>query len=89
MDAATNDELPAEVTRFRDDYRKSQIGPLYRGWAHFAFTSIASLSVIAFAISRVHGVKPLELLTIPASFLLANAAEYFGHQVRCIDRGRA
>ena len=47
---------------------------------HFAFTSIASLAVIGFAISRVHAVKPLEILVVPVSFLIANAAEYFGHR---------
>ena len=72
--------LPTEVVRFREEYRKSQIGPFYSGWAHFAFTSIASLVVIGFAISRVHAPSLLELCTIPVSFLIANAAEYFGHR---------
>ncbi len=72
--------LPPEVAKFRDEYRRSQIGPFYRGWAHFAFTSIASLGVIGFAISRVHAPTWRELLTLPVSFLVANAAEYFGHR---------
>jgi Fatty acid hydroxylase superfamily len=69
-----------EVEAFRAQYRETQIGPNYRGWAHFAFTSCASLAVIGFAISRVHHVAPLEWLTIPIAFLIANAAEYFGHK---------
>ena len=76
----SREEAPEEVRAFRDAYRKSQIGPFYRGWAHFAFTSAASLAVIGFAATRVHAPTPLELMTIPVSFLIANAAEYFGHR---------
>jgi hypothetical protein len=75
-----NAQVPDEVERFRAEYRELQIGPNYRGWAHFAFTSCGSLAVIGFAVSRVHQVAPLEWLTIPIAFLIANAAEYFGHK---------
>jgi hypothetical protein len=75
-----NAEVPDEVTRFRAHYRATQIGPNYRGWAHFAFTSWGSLAVIAFAISRVHHASILELSTIPIAFLVANIAEYLGHK---------
>src|ERR1700729_3280367 len=71
---------PDAVRVFRNEYRRTQIGPNYRGWLHFAFTSCGSLAVIAFAISRVHQVKALELLTIPVAFLIANVAEYLGHK---------
>ncbi len=70
----------AQVEAFRAQYRETQISPNYRGWAHFAFTSCGSLAVIAFAISRVHQVKALELLTIPVAFLVANVTEYLGHK---------
>jgi hypothetical protein len=75
-----NDEVPDEVERFRAKYRETQIGPNYRGWVHFAFTSCGSLAVIAFAISRVHQLRAVELLTIPIAFLIANVAEYLGHK---------
>lgn len=52
----------------------------YWGWGHFAFTTVACLGIIALAISRVHAVRAAEWLTIPVSFLIANAAEYFGHR---------
>ena len=69
-----------EVETFRAQYRETQIEPNYRGWAHFGFTSCASLAVIASAISRVHHLGALELLTIPIAFVIANVAEYLGHK---------
>jgi hypothetical protein len=72
--------LPDGVARFRTEYQRTEPGRHYRGWAHFAFTSLGSLSVIVFALSRLSEVRPLEWLTVPASFLLANVAEYFGHR---------
>ena len=64
----------------REALRQRLIGRRYRGWAHFAFTSLGCLSTIAFAISRLHHVRPAQWLTVPAAFLIANAAEYFGHK---------
>lgn len=72
--------LPAAVQKSRAELRPKLLGPHYRGWVHFAFTSLGSLAVIAFALSRLHGVRPAEWLALPASFLVANAAEYFGHR---------
>jgi hypothetical protein len=68
------------VAAFRTEYRATAIGPRYSGWAHFVFTTTGSLAVIGFAISRVHAVAWWEWLTLPASFLLANLGEYFGHR---------
>lgn len=71
---------PSEVEQFRADYRGRRIGPLYRGWAHFAFTSLGSLVVIGLAASRVHAPRALEWIAIPLTFLFANAVEYAGHK---------
>jgi hypothetical protein len=71
--------IPASVAAFRTDYR-GRIGPRYRGWAHFVFTTTASLAVIGIAASRVHDVRPIEWLAVPLTFLFANAGEYFGHR---------
>jgi hypothetical protein len=74
-------EPPVErVEAFRERYRAQEIGPSYRGWLHFAFTSIGSLSAIAFAISRVESPSALEWLTVPVAFFVANFGEYFGHR---------
>jgi len=71
--------VPTDVAEFRERYRAS-IGPRYRGWLHFATTTIGSLAAIGFAISRVHAPSALELAAIPVFFLFANIAEYFGHR---------
>lgn len=80
MSSAAKTTAPDAVRAFRETYRENEIGPLYRGWAHFAFTSVGSLGVLVFAVTRVHAVRPLEWLTLPAAFVLANLAEYFGHK---------
>lgn len=72
--------VPEHVAKFRTEYERAQPGKHYVGWAHFAFTSLGSLSVIVFALSRLSGVRPLEWLMVPGAFLLANAVEYFGHR---------
>jgi hypothetical protein len=71
---------PVEVCAFRDEYRRTSIGPAYRGWLHFATTSVGSLAVIGLAASRLSAVRPLEWLAVPATFLFANFAEYHGHR---------
>jgi hypothetical protein len=72
--------LPESVARFRTEFSQKEPGRHYRGWAHFAFTSLASLAVIGFALSRLSEVRPLEWLTVPGTFLIANLAEYLGHR---------
>lgn len=80
MGASPTARIPESVARFRERYRAEQIGPLYRGWLHFAFTSLCSLGVMAAAAWRLEGVHPLEWITVPVAFLFANLAEYFGHK---------
>ncbi len=73
-------ESSAATARFRAEYRVRKIGRWYSGWLHFAFTTFGSLAVIAFAVSRVRQPNWKELLVLPIGFLVANAAEYFGHK---------
>lgn len=73
------DEVSA-TAKFRAEYRAKYIGRWYSGWLHFAFTTAGSLAVVLFAATRVRQPSWKELLVLPAGFLLANAAEYFGHQ---------
>jgi hypothetical protein len=72
--------IPTTVARFREEYRSREIGPRYRGWLHFGFTSVGSLAVLGFAVAHVSHVLPLEWLTLPIAFLFANFAEYLGHR---------
>jgi hypothetical protein len=71
---------PAGVAAFREEYRSQHIGPHYSGPLHLAFTSVGSLAVIGAAVAGVRAPTPLELLTIPATFLFANLVEYRGHK---------
>lgn len=72
--------IPESVQRFRERFRPEAIGPHYVGWAHFAFTSLGSLSVVLFAASRVVAPSWREWAMIPIAFLVANGAEYFAHR---------
>jgi hypothetical protein len=70
----------ASVLAFRTQYRRSHVGPHYRGWLHFAFTTLGSLAVLALAAAQVQSVRATEWLVLPVSFLFANMAEYFAHK---------
>jgi hypothetical protein len=80
VSAEPSEVIPSQVAAFRAEYRAREIGPHYTGWGHFALTSLSSLAVIALAISRAGDVRPVEWLAVPATFLFANLAEYFGHR---------
>lgn len=69
------------VARFRERYRAEEIGPAYRGWWHFTFTSTACLAVIVYSLFSLAAVQPLEWLTVPLVALYANLVEYLGHRV--------
>jgi hypothetical protein len=68
------------VAEFREQYRATEIGKRYSGWAHFAFTSTVSLAIIVWAAWGVRGPSLWELLTVPLTFLFANFGEYTGHR---------
>jgi hypothetical protein len=68
------------VAAFRAAYRAEEIGPHYSGLLHFAFTSAASLTVIALAVAEVRAPGAVELVTVPITFLFANFVEYRGHK---------
>jgi len=72
--------IPAPVASFREEYRARHIGARYSGVRHFLFTSLGSLSVIVLAAAYVERPRPLELLTVPVTFLFANYVEYRGHK---------
>jgi len=79
--------LPSDVAAFREQHRTQHIGPRYRGWLHFATTTLGSLAAIGFAISRVRAPSARELLAIPMFFMIANLGEYFGHRGPMHHRG--
>ncbi len=71
--------LSTDVLTFRTSYRAG-ISRRYSGGAHFAFTSLGSLLVMGALLWRLSGPRPLELLTVPATFLFANLVEYLAHR---------
>jgi hypothetical protein len=73
--------IPDAVARYREQYRAEEISPRYRGWLHFAFTSMFALGGIAWCASRIVAPTALEWLAVPLTFLYANLAEYWGHRI--------
>jgi hypothetical protein len=72
--------LPDEVAAFRARIREQRFPRRYSGNAHFAFTSIVSLSIISYALITLRAVRPVEWLVIPLTFLFANFVEYRAHK---------
>ena len=52
----------------------------YNPWCHLAATTGIGLVVLAVALYELHGVRPIELLIVPAVFLLANGFEWRAHK---------
>jgi len=71
---------PKDADAYRDRYRGEHIGRRYVGWLHFAFTALGSVAVIGLALSGLRDTRWIELVTVPATFLFANYAEYRGHR---------
>lgn len=70
----------AKVFEFRSRYRESRISNIYRGWLHFAFTSLVSIAVIGYAIYSISAPQTVELLLVPVTFVFANFVEYRVHR---------
>ncbi|WP_370260882.1 fatty acid hydroxylase family protein [Limnobacter sp.] len=65
---------------FRQDYRAECVGPRYNGLLHLGMSLTLGLGVIAACIYWLNAPSWLEWLTIPATFLYANFAEWAGHK---------
>lgn len=67
----------------RDEIRNAELAALprwYSPWGHLGATLSIGLAVLAVALYKLHGVHPLELLTVPLTFLLANGFEWRVHR---------
>ena len=69
---------PMDVAEYRAQARAS-VGPHYSGVLHFAFTNALALSIIALAASQLQRPR-WALLTVPITFLYANAVEWLAHR---------
>jgi hypothetical protein len=72
--------MDPKVAAFRAEYREQRISSFYRGWLHFAFTSLGSLAAIVFAVSQIRDLRAAELLVVPMTFLFANFVEFRVHR---------
>ncbi|MBI3552629.1 MAG: sterol desaturase family protein [Elusimicrobia bacterium] len=72
--------IPKPVAQFREKYRLEEVPGYYSGLGHFLFTTSAGLGTIAWAVRSLDGPSAVESLIVPATFLYANAVEYFAHK---------
>ena len=72
LSPARRDELRARVV--------AEIPGWYSPWLHLAFPSLVGIGVIVTCLLLLRDVRPLELLAIPATFLLLNAGEWRIHR---------
>ena len=73
--------LPANVARYREQYRRDEIPGYYRGWAHLGFSATFALGGIAYCALQVSSPSLVEWMTVPLTFLYANLVEYWGHRI--------
>lgn len=64
---------------FRERYR-AEIGRHYSGWLHMLSVAAIGTAVITYALAQLDQVSAKELLTLPATLLLVNFAEYWAHR---------
>src|SRR3954469_23262036 len=72
LSSARRDELRARVI--------AEVPGWYSPWLHLAFPSLVGLAVIVTSAWLLRDVRPLELLTLPLTFLLLNASEWRIHR---------
>ena len=72
--------MDESVARFREMYRREEIGDGYRGWWHFWFTTTVSLAAVLACALGVERISPMEWLAVPVVFIYANLVEYLGHR---------
>lgn len=71
---------PLSVAQARSAFRERHISRRYSGPVHLATTVSVSLLVAVFCVAMLESVSPLELLTVPLTFVYANLTEYLGHR---------
>ncbi|HEY2745304.1 MAG TPA: sterol desaturase family protein [Polyangia bacterium] len=67
----------------RDELRSRLVAAIprwYNPWLHLAVPSAFGLGILAACMLALHDVRPLELLAVPATFLVINAGEWRIHR---------
>lgn len=78
-------ETPHEWTarEAREAFRTSLVASIpawYSPWGHLLFPSLFGLGIIAAMVGLLHGLRSLELLTVPVVYLVSNAVEWRIHK---------
>ena len=72
---------PERIRAYREDFRIENVPPSYHGWRHLAALTTTCLAAIVVALARLDAVpRPIDLLALPASWLVANLVEYAAHR---------
>jgi hypothetical protein len=72
--------IPSKIAEFRRSYQRERVSRMYSGTVHLILTVGASLAVVLYCLLQLKAVRPVEWLTIPATFLYANLTEYIAHR---------
>jgi sterol desaturase/sphingolipid hydroxylase (fatty acid hydroxylase superfamily) len=59
----------------------SQRPRLYHPYLHLLGSAGVGLATLTVAALAIHGLRPVELLVVPALFLISNAVEWFAHKL--------
>lgn len=72
MTKASRAELRAELL--------ARVPRWYSPWFHLLAPAVAGIAIMAFALSRLHGLTPAQLLFVPAFLVFGNAVEWSAHR---------
>jgi hypothetical protein len=72
LSPARRDELRARIV--------AAIPRWYNPWVHLALPSLVGIGVLIACVTMLHAVRPLELLALPATFLVLNSGEWRIHR---------
>jgi hypothetical protein len=72
LSAARRDELRARLL--------AEIPRWYSPWLHLAFPSLVGIGVMLTCAALLHDLRPVELVAVPATFVLLNAGEWRIHR---------
>jgi sterol desaturase/sphingolipid hydroxylase (fatty acid hydroxylase superfamily) len=72
MTRGAREELRSELLR--------AVPRWYSPWLHLAIPAVTGLAILAFALSRVEGLRPWQLLSVPIFLAFGNAVEWHAHR---------
>jgi sterol desaturase/sphingolipid hydroxylase (fatty acid hydroxylase superfamily) len=81
--STTDDERFFRDARSRSEFRTRMLQAIprwYSPWAHLAATAGIGAVALAFSLSRVAALRPLELLIVPIAFVISNLGEWHAHR---------